>query len=67
MRERLGLDQTKKGRSVLMIRDAVRVDHGTFTIQAENTHGLATASCTVNVLGKNQTGSIPYKPGPVLV
>lgn len=52
LRERLGLDQTKKGQSALMIRDAVRADHGNFTIQLENTHGVATASCVVNVLGK---------------
>ncbi|XP_030613936.1 titin-like, partial [Archocentrus centrarchus] len=52
LRERLGIDQTKKGRSALMIRDAVRVDHGTFTIKVENTHGVATASCTVNVQDK---------------
>lgn len=52
LRERLGLDQTKKGQSVLMIRDAVRADHGNFTIQVENIHGLATASCIVNVLGE---------------
>lgn len=52
LRERLGLDQTKKGQSVLMIREAVRADHGNFTIQVENTHGVATASCVVNVLGK---------------
>lgn len=52
MRERLGLDQTKKGRTVLMIRDAFRVDHGTFTVRAENPHGVAEASCVVNILGK---------------
>lgn len=55
LRERLGLDQTKKGQSALMIRDAVRADHGNFTIQLENTHGVATASCDVNVLGKTMT------------
>lgn len=52
MRERLGLDQTQKGQSLLMIREAVRADHGNFTIQVENAHGVASASCTVNVLGK---------------
>lgn len=50
--ERLGLDQTKKGQSVLMVREAIRADHGKFTIQVENTHGVATASCVINVLGK---------------
>lgn len=52
MRERLGLDKTTKGQSALMIRDAVRADHGTFTIKVENTHGAASASCYVNVMGK---------------
>lgn len=52
LHERLGLDQTKKGLSALMIRDAVRVDHGNFTIKVENTHGFATATCNVNVLGE---------------
>lgn len=52
LRERLGLDKTKRGQSAMMIRDAIRTDHGTFTIQVENTHGVATASCDVNVLGK---------------
>jgi len=54
LRERLGLDQTKKGQSALMIRDSVRVDHGDFTIKVENTHGVATATCFVNVLGKKE-------------
>lgn len=52
LRERLGLDQTQKGKSALMIRDSVRADHGDFTIMVENTHGVATATCNVNVLGK---------------
>lgn len=52
LRERLGLDQTQKGQSMLMIREAVRADHGNFTIHVENTHGVASASCVVNVLGK---------------
>lgn len=51
LRERLGIDQTKKGQSAMMIRDAVRTDHGNFTIKVENTHGVATASCVVTVLG----------------
>lgn len=56
IRERLGLDQTRRGQSALMIRDAIRRDHGDFTIQVENTHGVATACCVVNVLGK--TGNL---------
>lgn len=51
LRERLGIDKTTKGQSTLMIRDAVRVDHGTFTIKVENTHGVDFASCFVNVQG----------------
>lgn len=50
--DRLSFDQTKRGESALMVRDAVRSDHGNFTIRVENTHGFATASCYVNVLGK---------------
>lgn len=53
MRERLGLDQTQRGQAALVIRDAIRVDHGDFTIQVENTHGVATACCVVNVLGES--------------
>lgn len=52
LHERLGLDQTKKGQSALMIREAVRADHGNFTIKVENTHGVATTTCNVNVLGE---------------
>lgn len=55
LRERLGLDQTQKGQSVLMIREAVRADHGNFTIHVENAHGVASASCPVNVLGNSFT------------
>lgn len=54
LRERLGLDQTQKGKSALMIRDSVRADHGDFTIMAENMHGVATAICNVNVLGETR-------------
>lgn len=59
LRERLGLDQTQKGQSVLMIREAVRADHGDFTIHVENTHGVASASCIVNVLGKRSDFILP--------
>ncbi|NXP27057.1 TITIN protein, partial [Scytalopus superciliaris] len=40
----------KKGESILSIRDSIRADHGTFTIKVENDHGVAKASCEVNVL-----------------
>lgn len=61
MRERLGLDQNTSGQSALMIRDAVRADHGTFTIQVENTHGVATACCVVNVLGETFISTAPLE------
>lgn len=50
--DRLSYDQSKRGETALMVRDAIRTDHGKFTIRVENTHGVATASCDVNVLGK---------------
>ena len=51
IKERLGLDNTRKGKAVLMVRETVRIDHGKFTIQVQNTHGKATATCDVNILG----------------
>ncbi|KAJ8352204.1 hypothetical protein SKAU_G00236800 [Synaphobranchus kaupii] len=50
--ERLSFDMSKKGESSLMIRDAIRSDHGMFVIKVENIHGVDTASCEVNVLDK---------------
>lgn len=50
--QRVSFDQTKKGQTAIMVRESVRVDHGCFTIRVENSHGVATASCEVNVLGK---------------
>lgn len=50
--DRLSFDQSKRDETVLMVRDAIRTDHGKFTVRVENTHGFATASCDVNVLGK---------------
>lgn len=49
--DRLSFDQSKRGETAMMVRDAIRDDHGLFTIRVENTHGFATASCDVNVLG----------------
>ena len=54
MRERLGLEATQKGQAALMIRDTVRADHGVFTVQVENQHGAATATCVVNILGNKE-------------
>lgn len=50
--DRLSFDQSKRGENALMVREAIRDDHGLFTIRVENAHGFATASCDVNVLGK---------------
>lgn len=50
--DRLSFDQSKRGETALMVRDAIRDDHGLFTIRVENTHGFATAACVVNVLGR---------------
>lgn len=50
--DRLSFDQSKRGETALMVRDAIRTDHGMFTIRVENPHGVATASCEVNVLGE---------------
>ncbi|KAJ8416947.1 hypothetical protein AAFF_G00328250 [Aldrovandia affinis] len=50
--ERLSFDTCKKGEYSIMIRDSIRSDHGNFMIKVENLHGVATASCKVNVLGE---------------
>lgn len=49
--ERVSIDNHKEGESILSVRDSIRADHGTFTIKVENDHGVAKASCEVNVLG----------------
>lgn len=49
--ERLNIDNHTPGESLLAVRDSLRPDHGTFTIRVENDHGVAKASCEVNVLG----------------
>ncbi|NXC56464.1 TITIN protein, partial [Aleadryas rufinucha] len=48
--ERMSVDNHKEGESILSVRDSIRADHGTFTIKVENDHGVAKASCEVNVL-----------------
>lgn len=50
--ERLSFDQSKRGENALMVRDSVRKDYGKYTIVVENPHGVAKASCDVNVQGK---------------
>lgn len=49
--ERLTVDNSRHGESELSARDSIREDYGTFTIKVENDHGVAKASCEVNVLG----------------
>lgn len=49
--ERLSVDNSRQGESLLVVRDSIRADHGTYTIHVENDHGVAKASCEVNVLG----------------
>lgn len=49
--ERLTVDNSRQGESELSVRDSIRADYGVFTIKVENDHGVAKASCEVNVLG----------------
>lgn len=49
--ERLTIDNSKQGVSFISVRDSLRADHGTYTIHVQNDHGVAKASCEVNVLG----------------
>lgn len=49
--ERLNVDNSRQGESELSVRDSIRADYGVFTIKVENDHGVAKASCEVNVLG----------------
>ncbi|NWV78822.1 TITIN protein, partial [Dasyornis broadbenti] len=50
IKKRVTAPKKRKGESILSIRDSIRADHGTFTIKVENDHGVAKASCVVNVL-----------------
>ncbi|NXB26222.1 TITIN protein, partial [Rhagologus leucostigma] len=50
IKKRVTAPKKKRGESILSIRDSIRADHGTFTIKVENDHGVAKASCEVNVL-----------------
>ncbi|NXI20311.1 TITIN protein, partial [Irena cyanogastra] len=50
IKKRVTAPRKKKGESILSVRDSIRADHGTFTIKVENDHGVAKASCEVNVL-----------------
>lgn len=52
LNERLTIDNSRKGESSIVVKDVIRGDHGVFTIKVENDHGIASATCEVNVLGK---------------
>lgn len=52
LNERLTIDNLRKGESSILVKDVIRGDHGVFTIKVENDHGVASATCEVNVLGK---------------
>lgn len=52
LNERLTIDNSRKGESCILVKDVIRGDHGVFTIKVENDHGIASATCEVNVLGK---------------
>lgn len=57
--ERLSINNRRRGVSSVLIKDSVRADHGVYMVKVENDHGSASATCEVNVLGKNSwTGSI---------
>lgn len=52
LQERLTIDNSRKGESTIIISDSVRSDYGVFSVRVENDHGICTATCEVNVLGK---------------
>lgn len=52
LNERLTIDNSRKGESFILVKDVIRGDYGVFTIKVENDHGIASATCEVNVLGK---------------
>lgn len=52
LNERLTIDNSRMGESDVLVKDVIRSDHGVFTIKVENDHGIASATCEVNVLGK---------------
>lgn len=52
LNERLTIDSKRKGESFIIVKDTIRADHGVFTIKVENDHGVASASCEVNILGE---------------
>lgn len=52
LNERLAIDNSHRGVSSVVIKDSIRRDHGVFMVKVENNHGIASATCEVNVLGK---------------
>lgn len=53
--ERLSIDNSRRGTSSVVITDSIRLDHGVYMVKVENDHGIASATCEVNVLGRNLT------------
>lgn len=51
--ERLTINNSRRGVSSIVIRDSIRPDHGVYMVKVENDHGIASATCEVNVLGEN--------------
>lgn len=51
--ERLAIDNRRRGTSSIVIKDSIRPDHGIYMVKVENDHGIASATCEVNVLGEN--------------
>uniref|UniRef100_A0A3B4TD88 Immunoglobulin like and fibronectin type III domain containing 1, tandem duplicate 2 n=1 Tax=Seriola dumerili TaxID=41447 RepID=A0A3B4TD88_SERDU len=50
---RLAIDNSHRGTSSVVITDSFRADHGVYMVKVENDHGIASATCEVNVLGEN--------------
>lgn len=60
LQERLTINNSRKGESFIIITDSVRTDYGVFSVRVENDHGICTATCEVNVLGKTLFHSILF-------
>lgn len=69
--ERLAIDNSHKGVSSIIIRDSIRPDHGVYMVKVENDHGIASATCEVNILGASSfmfsiTKALYFKANHVL-
>lgn len=58
LKERLTINNSRRGVSSVVIRDSMRADHGVYMVKVENDQGIASAVCEVNVLGENPP--LPY-------